>query len=111
MEEHPLSLAIVGTSAGAFVGAFLASGRLGEGCDVVLVVAPAPEGMPGMPGVDQDVAHLRGTGSQVIVMVPDLPSKQAIGDNPFDPARRAAVAEAGRKQGQLESADVAAAWC
>jgi NTE family protein len=84
---------------------------LGEGYDVVLVVAPAPEGMPGMPGVDQDVAHLRGTGSQVIVMVPDLPSKQAIGDNPFDPARRAAVAEAGRKQGQLASADVAAAWC
>jgi NTE family protein len=84
---------------------------LGEGYDVVLVVAPAPEGMPGMPGIDQDVAHLRATGSQVIVVVPDLPSKQAIGDNPFDPARRAAVAKAGWTQGRLAAADVAAAWC
>jgi NTE family protein len=84
---------------------------LGEGYDAVLVIAPAPEGMPGLPGVDQDVAHLRGAGSQVIVVVPDLPSKQAIGDNPFDPAKRAAVAEAGRKQGQLAVAEVAAAWC
>jgi len=84
--------------------------RLAEGYDVVLVVAPAPEGMPGLPGVDQDAAHLRATGSRVIVMVPDRPSKQAIGDNPFDPAKRAAVAEAGRKQGQLAAAEVAAAW-
>jgi NTE family protein len=85
--------------------------RLAEGYDVVLVVAPAPEGMPGLPGVDQDVAHLRATGSRVIVLVPDRPSKQAIGDNPFDPAKRAAVAEAGRKQGQLAAAEVAAVWC
>jgi len=84
---------------------------LGEGYDVVLVVAPAPEGMPGMPGVDQDVAHLRATGSRVIVLVPDQPSKQAIGDNPFDPAKRAAVAETGRKQGARAAADVTAAWC
>lgn len=83
---------------------------LGEGYDVVLVLAPAPEGMSGMPGVDQDVAHLRATGSQVLVVVPDLPSKQAIGDNPFDPAKRAAVAAAGRKQGQLAAAGIAAAW-
>jgi NTE family protein len=83
---------------------------LGEGYDVVLVLAPAPEGMSGMPGVDQDVAHLRATGSQVLVVVPDLPSKQAIGDNPFDPAKRAAVAAAGRKQGQLAAASIAAAW-
>jgi NTE family protein len=66
--------------------------------------------MSGMPGVDQDVAHLRATGSQVLVVVPDLPSKQAIGDNPFDPAKRAAVAAAGRKQGQLAAAGIAAAW-
>jgi NTE family protein len=84
---------------------------LGEGYDVVLVVAPAPEGIPGMPSVDQDVAHLRGTGSRAIVVIPDLPSKQAIGDNPFDPAKRAAVAEAGRKQGQRAAADVTDAWC
>jgi len=83
---------------------------LGEGYGVVLVVAPAPEAMPGLPGVGQEVASLRAAGTQVIVVVPDLPSKQAIGDNPFDPAKRGAVAETGRKQGQLAAADVAAAW-
>jgi hypothetical protein len=46
----------------------------------------------------------------VLVVVPDLPSKQAIGDNPFDPAKRAAVAAAGRKQGHLAAAGIAAAW-
>jgi NTE family protein len=83
---------------------------LGEGYNVVLVVAPAPEGMPGMPGLDQDVAHLRAAGSQVLVLVPDLPSKRAIGDNPFDPAKRAEVAAAGRKQGRLAATGIAAAW-
>jgi NTE family protein len=82
---------------------------LGEGYDVVFVVAPA-EGMPGMPGVDQDVAHLRAAGRQVLVLVPDLPSKRAIGNNPFDPAKRAPVAEAGRRQGQLAASVVRAAW-
>jgi len=83
---------------------------LGEGYEAVLIIAPAPDGMSGMRALADDVAHLRETGSVVTVLIPDLEAKEAIGDNPFDPGRRATVAEAGRRQGQRAAADVKAAW-
>ncbi len=58
--------------------------------------SPLPSAQPLSGAVDQ----LRRDGSNVAVIVPDLPSGAAIGTSPLDPATKAPAAQAGRVQGR-----------
>jgi NTE family protein len=84
--------------------------HLGSEYDRVLVLAPAPNGFPGLPTVYQDVDDLRAAGVRVVLLTPDDESRQAIGDNVFDPARRGPAADAGLRQGRRAKLAVAAIW-
>jgi NTE family protein len=84
--------------------------HLGSAFDRVLVIAPAPDGFPGLPTVYRDVDDLRAAGVQVVLLIPDGESRQAIGDNLFDPARRGPAAAAGDRQGRRAKLRVAAMW-
>jgi NTE family protein len=46
------------------------------------------------------VTQLVAGGSEVTVLVPDEPSREAMGANPLDPATRTPAAQAGREQGR-----------
>jgi NTE family protein len=61
-------------------------------------------------GVRGEVADLEAKGVRVILVVPDDRTREAIGDNVFDPTRRGPAAEAGRLQGQAAAADVKGVW-
>lgn len=80
------------------------------GYDVVLVIAPMPSGLPGMPHVDGEVAMLERSGSAVHLLVPDAGSIEAQGENPFDPLARARSAVEGRRQATEAAASAAALW-
>jgi NTE family protein len=75
---------------------------LAAGAARVVIVSPfgtsseLPSPMP-LPGV---IAELRAAGSQVTVIEPDGPSRDAMGANPLDPATRTPAAAAGRDQGR-----------
>lgn len=86
-----------------------ANARLADGYDHVIVIAPMPSGYGAMPGAVEDVAALR-SHAQVVLIVPDDHSVEAIGPNPYDPERRAPVATAGRVQGAEVAPAVAAIW-
>jgi NTE family protein len=60
--------------------------------------------------VYQDVDDLRAAGVRVVLLTPDDESRQAIGDNVFDPARRGPAADAGLRQGRRAKLAVAAIW-
>jgi NTE family protein len=83
---------------------------LGAGYSRVVVIAPVAEGLPGSSGVRDEVADLEARGVQVILIVPDERTREAIGDNVFDPTRRGPAAEAGRLQGQAAAANVKSVW-
>jgi NTE family protein len=58
--------------------------------------SPLPSALPLAGAVDQ----LRRDGSRVAVVVPDTPSRAAIGTNPLDPTTRGPAVRAGREQGR-----------
>jgi NTE family protein len=64
----------------------------------VLVIAPVVTGFPGTPTVEDILSGLDDKVS-VVLISPDERTKEAIGENVFDPSRRGAAAEAGRAQG------------
>ncbi|WP_261566050.1 patatin-like phospholipase family protein [Frankia gtarii] len=86
-----------------------ANASLAGGYDRVVVIAPAPAGMAGMPGAVEDVDALRAR-SRVVLLSPDEHTREAIGDNVFDTSRRGPAAEAGRAQGRSAAAAVRAVW-
>lgn len=61
-------------------------------------------------GTAAEAAALEREGSQVLVIEPDVASATAIGLNPLDPATREPSALAGRTQGRVLAASVAALW-
>jgi NTE family protein len=75
---------------------------LAAGAARVVIVSPfgmsseLPSPMP-LPGV---IADLRAAGSEVTLLEPDGPSREAMGANPLDPATRTPAATAGRAQGR-----------
>ena len=81
---------------------------LAAGYDRVVVLAPIPQGIGPMVGVDRHVAGL--TGARVAVVSPDGASRTAIGRNVLDPAARAPSARAGRAQGAAVAARVGEVW-
>jgi NTE family protein len=82
------------------------NGALGADYDRVVVIAPAPDGLPGMRGTRSEVADLVAAGIEVTLLVPDKRTTEAIGPNVFDPARRGPAAAAGRIQGEAAATDV-----
>lgn len=86
-----------------------ANAREAAGFDRVVILAPMPAAVGALPGVADDAAEL-GKHAQVQLVVPDAESVGAIGPNPYDPARRAPAAEAGRAQGARIASQVAAIW-
>jgi NTE family protein len=83
--------------------------HLGERFDRVIVIAPSATSMNGFDDVETAAAKLRGT-SDVVVIIPDAQTLDAIGPNVFDPTRRGAAAEAGRRQASAAAADVIRHW-
>ncbi|WP_166903434.1 patatin-like phospholipase family protein [Mycobacterium sp. DL440] len=82
---------------------------LGADYDRVVVIAPAADGLPGMRGTRSEVADLAAAGIDVILIVPDEHTTEAIGPNVFDPTRRGPAAAAGRLQGAAEATKVGSA--
>ncbi|WP_329213111.1 patatin-like phospholipase family protein [Streptomyces sp. NBC_01485] len=86
-----------------------ANARLADGYERVLVIAPMPKGHAGIPSAQKDVEAMRAT-AKVELITPDPQSVQAIGPNPYDPARRGPVAAAGRSQGRQAATRIADLW-
>lgn len=84
--------------------------RLGAAYDRVLVIAPVLDGSPGRPGTRDDIAKLTSHGVAVVLIAPDQHAIEAIGNNPFDPARRGPAADAGRLQGEAAAPKAAILW-
>ena len=79
-----------------------------EGYDVVLVLSPLDPAL--VRGQEAEVAGVERTGSRVIVIQADADALAAMGDNPLDPARRAAAVDEGIRQGRLAAAAVRDGW-
>ena len=76
--------------------------RLAEGFDEILVIAPLPRSHGGVPSAHDDVAALSAR-ALVNLIVPDTAGRMAIGPNIYDASRRAAAAQAGRRQGLAQT--------
>ncbi|MCO5999836.1 patatin-like phospholipase family protein [Actinoallomurus rhizosphaericola] len=86
-----------------------ANATLAAGHDRIIVFAPMHGGYAGIPSAQDDVARLNDN-ARAFLSVPDEVSREAIGSNPYDPDRARVAAEAGRRQGRVIAADVAAIW-
>ncbi len=83
--------------------------HLADGYERVLILAPMPTGYGLIPGAVEDAAAMSANAS-VSLITPDSQSVAAIGPNPYDPARRGAVATAGRAQGMSMASAIQAVW-
>jgi NTE family protein len=86
-----------------------ANADLAEGYARVVVLAPITRGIGPIVGVDGQVARLRER-ARVVQVSPDAASREAIGRNALDPARRPLAARAGRVQAVEVAAQVRAVW-
>ncbi len=86
-----------------------ANARVADGFERVLVLAPMPQALGSIPGAVEDVQRLKEHGRAVLIS-PDAASIAAIGPNPYDANRRAAVALAGREQGELAADAAREVW-
>ena len=75
----------------------------------IVILAPMPAGYGEIPGAAEDAATL-SRNAQVELITPDDSSLAAIGLNPYDPQHRAPAAQAGRHQGAILAATIAAMW-
>ena len=82
-----------------------ANPRLASSSRRAVVIAPSTNTFEGPDGFHLEVARLR-TNTEVESVVPDDASREAIGPNVFDAARRGVSAIEGRRQGRLASKDV-----
>jgi len=82
--------------------------------DVVLVVAVTPGNAPMAQAVRQriepELDALRGAGSRVELIVPDLASLEAFGPNLMDRSPRARIVDEGVRQGTAEASRVRKFW-
>jgi NTE family protein len=84
---------------------------LARGYDRILILNPLGANANYLgAGTAEEAAALEQEGSQVLVIAPDAASATAIGLNPLDPATREPSALAGRTQGRVIAAQVAALW-
>lgn len=75
-----------------------ANAFLAAGYDIVTILAPLTAGIG--PIVDEEIQHLRASGSVVHVITADPEAIEAMGPNSLDPRMRAVAATHGRRQGQ-----------
>ncbi|WP_030265002.1 patatin-like phospholipase family protein [Streptomyces sp. NRRL B-24484] len=73
--------------------------QLARGHRRVLALAPVPRAVGPHPDAVAQGAELAAEGAEVLVLTPDADARRTIGRNLLDASRRAAVAEAGRRQG------------
>jgi len=85
----------------------MANVDLAAGYDRVVVLAP---GSTAMRRADRPAAQAAALGVPQAVVSPDAAARVAIGRNPLSPDRRAAAAEAGRKQAGEEFSRVKQIW-
>lgn len=71
--------------------------HLVEGYDNVTIIAPLTQGVT--PLIEDEIAHLRSTGSTVNIITTDASAIDAMGPNSLDPRFRRVAAEHGRRQG------------
>lgn len=83
--------------------------RLAAGHDKIVILAPMPAAYGRIPGAAQDAATLAAS-AEVFLITPDDQSVEAIGPNPYDPARRDHCATAGRAQGEALADQISALW-
>jgi NTE family protein len=86
-----------------------ANADLASGCDRVVVLAPIAYALRRTQRIEAQLATL-GPNVQSVVISPDAQSRNAIGSNSLDPARRAVSAKAGRLQASDVAGAVAAVW-
>ena len=87
----------------------IANADLATGCDRVVVLAPVTVALRRSGRIASQLATL-GSTTQSVVLSPDPQSREAIGRNVLDPARRVGSAQAGRRQAATTAASVAAMW-
>jgi NTE family protein len=87
----------------------VANADLATGCDRVVVLAPIAYALRRAQRIDTQLATL-GPNLKSVVISPDAQSRNAIGSNSLDPARRAVSAKAGRLQAAGAARAVAAVW-
>jgi NTE family protein len=85
---------------------------LAQGTERVLVISPQgfSDGNPVSGRLRAELELLQSGGSQTLVIAPDDECLDAIGPNILDPARCAAVAKVGLRQGQRAAAEARAFW-
>ncbi|MGZ7446121.1 patatin-like phospholipase family protein [Paenibacillus sp. TH7-28] len=83
--------------------------REAEGYRRIVILAPMPEGHGLIPGAMEDAATLHAN-AEVVLITPDRASLEAIGPNPYDPARRSRVAVAGKAQGIGIASSIGNKW-
>jgi NTE family protein len=85
-----------------------ANADLAVGAEAVVVIAPIPRSTNRTTAIPTQLA---ATGAaRTAVVSPDAAARAAMGRNPLDPAKRAASAEAGRRQAAAVLSAVRAAW-
>lgn len=82
---------------------------LAQGCDQIVVIAPATTALRREDRPASQVATL-GAGVRSVIVSPDKASLAAIGRNVLDPARRVPSAQAGRAQAATVAARVREVW-
>jgi NTE family protein len=78
------------------------------GEDHVLLLTPMNPAL--VPGQADELAALRASGSDVVVIQADVDALAAMGDNPLDPAFRSAAVDSGLRQGRAAADGLAAVW-
>ena len=86
--------------------ASLCHATLAAGHDRVVVLVPFPaEGSVGSRSLDDELADLRGTGAEIVVIGPDAEYLAGPGRAALDPAGRSASAELGERLGRSVAVD------
>lgn len=83
--------------------------RLADGYERVVILAPMAGGYGLIPGAEED-AKAMSANANVFLVTPDEQSATAIGPNLYDPARRSAIATAGRAQGRSIATSIQSMW-
>jgi NTE family protein len=85
-----------------------ANADVAEGAGTIVVLAPRPQATRRAMAIP---AQLAATGAaRTTVVSPDAAAKKAMGTNPYDRARRAPSAEAGRRQASEVADEVRRVW-
>ena len=85
---------------------------LAKGYDKVLLFAVMPPAFAAFmqPSIEAELAIVRESGGQTLLVAPNAGAGEAFGPNLMDGSRRDIIAEAGRVQGRADAARIGAFW-